>query len=1048
MNFPRCLFLLPVLVFVATAWRAPAAATSTAGPVVAPSAEARRLEVLFLGAPTANGAHHDPITRYRVLKKALGVSGINLTYSEDLTEAFDHDFLHQFDALLLYANWSTLAAAQEKVLLEYVAEGHGFLPIHCASACFGNSAAFIELVGARFQRHGGEIFAPVTLPVDHPILQGLEKLEAWDETYQHDRHHEDRTVLQVRRDAAGDEPWTWVGTHGAGRIFYTASGHDHRVWDRPEFHALLRNAVYWAVGDEAQARLARLQLPALPEQDVLLPDYRRQRAIARAQIALSPTDSAKLIQVPPGFEVALFAAEPDIVNPIHVAWDHRGRAFVIETVDYPNNLQEGNLGNDRIKICEDTNGDGRADKFTTFADQLSIPSSLTFINGGVLCTNGTELLFLQDTNGDDVADVRRTVIAGFSMRDTHAGPSNLRYGFDNWIYATIGYSGFSGTVGGEALEFTQGLFRFRPDASRLEYLQSTTNNTWGLGFTEEFSILGSTANGNPSWVFTLPAERYRAFDLNQPRTPRADDNPYFYPSSMDIRQVDVHDKYTAAAGHAFYTATRFPAGYRNRVAFVTEPTGKLVGSFDVAPAGASFTARQRPNNIFNSADAWTSPVCAEVGPDGALWICDWYNLIVQHNPTPSVASAGMDATVGRGNAYATPLRDRDYGRVWRVYPKNTTDEAAPRLDPAQPDTLVAALSNSNLLWRLHAQRLLVEGGHRAAAPALRALFAEDGAATVHAFQALDGLGALDATTVKAALGSSQFSVRRAALAIAAHAYPQVLHDHFLATTPATLPAGGAREGLELFAAISRLPSSPDIGQRVFQLGAAQETLLATDPVLAGGWQLAARAQADSVIPAALATDLSLEKLDQSLAGQIVQLIAWQANRSPEQRAAMLALTRERDNAFARYIASSLAVERPAVAAAVKFMPDREVHQRGSQVYTNTCVACHGIDGRGVPEVFPPLAGSEWVTGSPDVPIRIVLHGLIGPVTVGEATFTSAMPPLSTLSNAEIAAVLTYVRQTFGNDASPITEAAVNTLRREHRQRRDMWTAEELAPASR
>jgi putative membrane-bound dehydrogenase-like protein len=1039
MQLPR-LFVLALFAVVVARLSAGAVA-----PIVLPTADARRLEVLFLGAPTANGPHHDPISRYRILKKALGVAGINLSYSESLEESLHPDFLRQYDAVLFYANWPRLVPEQEKALFDYVAEGHGFLPIHCASACFGHSNEFIKLVGARFQRHGGESFAPVNLAPDHPILQGVGAIEAWDETYTHDRHNEDRTVLQVRRDAQGDEPWTWVRTHGKGRVFYTASGHDHRVWDLPEFHALLRNAITWAVGDETLAKLTRLQLPALPQQDVLLPDYRRRRAIARAQVALSPADSAKLIQVPPGFEAALFASEPDIVNPIHVAWDHRGRAFVIETIDYPNNLQDGNLGNDRIKICEDTDGDGRADKFTIFADKLSIPTSLTFVNGGVIATNGTELLFLKDTNGDDVADVRHPLIQGFSMRDTHAGPSNLRYGFDNWIYATIGYSGFEGQVGGKSLKFTQGLFRFSPDAQRLEYLQPTTNNTWGLGFTEEFSILGSTANGNPSWVYTLPQERYEALGLNQPRTPRADDNPFFYPSSMDIRQVDVHDKYTSGAGHAFYTARRFPADYQNRAAFVTEPTGKLVGVFDVEAAGASFKARQRPNNIFNSADAWTSPVAAEVGPDGALWICDWYNLIVQHNPTPSVTSSGVDAETGKGNAYQTPLRDKSYGRIWRVYPQGSANEAAPRLDPNNADSLVAALSNTNLLWRLHAQRLLVEGGHRAAAPVLRSLLAKGRPEAIHAFHTLAGLGQLDNATLQTALASPEFGLRRAAFEIAGRSYPDLLRQHFLGQTSVYLPAAGAREWLELFGALSRLTASTEIGRRLFLIAAMNEDLFPNDPSLAASWQIAARAHAEGVIGDAFAANLPLEKLDQSLAGQVVQLIAWSAGRGEPQRAAVLAAAVRHDNSFARYIASSLAATSATDAPALKFPRDAEIHRRGAQVYNNICVACHGIDGKGVPDVFPPLARSEWVTGPADVPIRILMHGLIGPITVDGAKYNNAMPPLPQLSPTETADVLTYIRQSFGNDASPVTPEEVVTIRRANWQRRDMWKAEELVP---
>lgn len=1042
MQSPR--LFLPVL-FVLLAYIPLARATAS---VVLPAADARRLEVLFLGAPTANGPGHDPITRYRILKKALGVTGINLTYSESLDEALRPEFLGQFDAVLFYANWPRLAPAQEKALFDYIAGGRGFLPIHCASACFGHANEFIKLVGARFQRHGGEVFAPVNVAPDHPILQGLGQLEAWDETYVHDRHNDDRTVLQVRRDANGDEPWTWVRTHGQGRVFYTASGHDHRVWDLPEFHALLRNAIYWAVGDDAMARLTRLQLPALPQHEVLLPGYKQRQAITRAQVALSPADSAKLIQVPPGFEVSLFASEPDIINPIFVAWDHRGRAFVIETIDYPNNLQDGNLGNDRIKICEDTDGDGRADKFTIFADKLSIPTSLTFVNGGVIATNGTELIFLQDTDGDDGADVRRSLITGFSMRDTHAGPSNLRYGFDNWIYATIGYSGFEGVIEGQALKFTQGLFRFTPDARKLEYLQPTTNNTWGLGFTEEFNILGSTANGNPSWVFTLPQERYQALGLNQPRTPRADDNPFFYPSSMDIRQVDVHDKYTSGAGHAFYTARRFPADYQNRAAFVTEPTGKLVGTFDVESAGASFKSRQRPNNIFNSADAWTSPVCAEVGPDGALWICDWYNLIIQHNPTPSVASAGVAAETGKGNAYQTPLRDKGHGRIWRVYPQGSADEPAPRLDPTRADTLLAALSHPNLLWRLHTQRLLVEGGFRAAAPALRALLGNGAPEAIHAFHTLAGLGQLDAATVKTALTSPEFGVRRAAFEIAGRSYPDVLRHHFLGATSVYLPAAGAREWLELFGAVSRLPASPEIGRRLFLLAAMNEGLFPDDPSLAAGWQIAARAHAESVIADAFAANLPLEKLDQALAAQVVPLIAWVAGKSPAARGTVLAAAGKHDNAFARYIASSLAAPSgPTETPVLKFPPDAEVHRRGAQVYNSICVACHGIDGRGVPDVFPPLARSDWVTGPVDVALRILMHGLVGPITVDGAKYNNVMPPLSQLSPAEMADVLTYVRQNFGNDASPVTVPEVIAVRRAHAQRQEMWKPEELMPAA-
>ena len=203
---------------------------ATGAPMVLPKEDSRRLEVLFFGAPTANGPHHDPITRYRVLKKGLGTEGINLTYLEDPAVVFSAATLDRYDALLMYGNWNQhepMPGEQLEALLGYVRKGGGFVPVHCASACYGGSPEFVRLVGARFQSHGGEEFQVRNVQPNHPILRGLEGYKAWDETYVHDQQADDREVLQVR----DKEPWTWTRREGEGRVFYTAGGHDHRVWD-------------------------------------------------------------------------------------------------------------------------------------------------------------------------------------------------------------------------------------------------------------------------------------------------------------------------------------------------------------------------------------------------------------------------------------------------------------------------------------------------------------------------------------------------------------------------------------------------------------------------------------------------------------------------------------------------------------------------------------------------------------------------------------------------------------------------------------------------
>jgi len=842
--FPRPTDFMKSTLILSSLLLATSLAPGAPAPTVLPLENARRIEVLFLGAPTANGPHHDPIERYREVRKHLGTAGINFTYTENLDD-LKREVLDRYDAVLLYANWDRISPAQEKALLSYVEDGHGFVPIHCASACFGNSDDFIKLVGARFKSHGTGVFKTEIVAPNNPIMRGYEGFETWDETYVHDRHNqENRTLLQKREQ----EPWTWVRTQGKGRIFYTAYGHDMRTWGQEGFNELVRRGILWSVPDSARAKLLALRLPQLETEQVQLPGYRERKTITEAQKPLPAAESIKLVQVPQGMQVSLFASEPDIVNPIAVAWDERGRAFVVETVDYPNNLQSGNLGHDSIKICEDTNGDGRADKFTVFADKLSIPTSLVFANGGVICTNGTEMIFLKDTNGDDKADVRQVLFSGFKTHDTHAGPSSLRYGFDNWIYGTIGYAGFEGTVGGKPAKFTNGLFRFKQDGSKVEFLQTTTNNTWGLGFTSDFDIIGSTANGNPSWYLTFPQEAYASAGLNAPKTPRADnDNPKVFPISMDIRQVDQFDKYTAGCGHGFVTSTRMPAEYRDRIAFVSEPTAKFTGSFEVSRKGTGYYAKLLPNGIFASADAWTSPVYVEEGPDGAVWVCDWYNLIIQHNPTPNRNSAGYDARNGKGNAYESPHRDTKMGRIYRVYPQGSKDEAKPKLNVKTPATLVDALHHPNLIWRQHAQRLMVDNKVTAAIPELKKLVSANEPGAIQAVYTLDGLGALDAETRKAAATSSLRGVRRAAR-LTAPADDATWVDAFISN--GVIKAEDTRELAETLVAFGQAPASDAAGKAILGTLFAKSQDFAKDSTLKDAWQIAARQQASGVLVAA------------------------------------------------------------------------------------------------------------------------------------------------------------------------------------------------------
>ena len=165
----------------------------------------------------------------------------------------------------------------------------------------------------------------------------------------------------------------------------------------------------------------------------------------RIQNPLSPEDSQKHIQVPEGFETILYASEPDIINPIAFTWDERGRLWVIQSMDYPHGLNN-DVGGDRITICEDTDGDGQADKFMDYATEQSLSTGIVIVKGGVIVAQAPEMVFLGDTDGDDKMDERKVLFDGFGTFDTHAGPSGLRYGPDNLIWGAVGYSGFENQI--------------------------------------------------------------------------------------------------------------------------------------------------------------------------------------------------------------------------------------------------------------------------------------------------------------------------------------------------------------------------------------------------------------------------------------------------------------------------------------------------------------------------------------------------------------------------------------------------------------------------
>ena len=804
------------------------------------AAEPRPLRVLFLG----DQGHHRPADRFRQLQAALAPREIELTFA-DAADVLRPQVLDRYDGLIVYANIDTITPEQEQALLHFVAGGKGFIPIHCASFCFRNSDRYIQLVGAQFQSHGTGTFRTTVTAPEHPIMKGFSGFESWDETYVHTKHHEtDRIVLERRND----EPWTWVRQHGKGRVFYTAWGHDHRTFGHPGFHNLLERGIRWACGDDptkVPPYRDKVVLKPLPQDlkpfeyvPANVPFYPKSdrwgvtgEPIRQMQKPLPAHESMKHIATPPEFELKLFVDESKFGGgkPICMTWDERGRLWLALTYDYPNELQPEGQGRDRIVICHDEDGDGVCDKVTVFADKLSIPTSLLRYRDGLIVTQAPHTLFLRDTDGDDRCDQREILFTGWGTQDTHAGPSNLRYGLDNWIYGIVGYSGFRGEVAGESHRFGQGFFRFRlqsaPNDSsgrvvvtKLEFLRSTNNNSWGVGISEEGLLFGSTANGCPSVFMPLANRYYESVKGWSPTVLQniAPDN-HFEPITDKVRQVDWHGGFTAAAGSAIYTARNYPADYWNRVQFVCEPTGHLVAMFQLTADGASYRARYW-GNLLASDDEWVAPIAAEVGPDGNVWIIDWYNFIVQHNPTPP------GFRTGKGNAYETDLRDKKHGRIYRVVAMPSKSHTRPPWDVTHPAQVVRALTSDNQMHRLHAQRLIVEGrvtvSNEALVEVVRQGIAGDSQAALGAAHALWALQ-------ERRLHGSEADVYRDLLEAALRSRHAALRRNAVLVLPRTLT------GLQLLLASDRI-HDPDPHVRL----AALQALAEMPPSAAAGEVLA------------------------------------------------------------------------------------------------------------------------------------------------------------------------------------------------------------------
>lgn len=430
---------------------------------------------------------------------------------------------------------------------------------------------------------------------------------------------------------------------------------------------------------------------------------------------LTPEQERATFQLPADLDVQLVAAEPDVADPVHISWDESGRMFVCEMGDYPIEPAGGH-----IRMLEDTDGDGRVDKSGIFAADLHYPTSTLPYRGGVLVSAAPDILFLKDTDGDGKADVRKALFTGFGEGNQQLRVNSLIWGLDGWVYGCNGRSDGDvicvGMVDGDLppnatrdpVSIRGRDFRFHPELGIIEPT---------AGFSQFGHAFDDFGNRFLSWntvhirhVAIDPLRLGPSGHLSPQEacTEIADHGSTgrVYPASTTTKRFNAEEPgfFNASCGLTIYRGDALPEEYRGN-AFVCEPLSNLVHRDILKPDGVTFVASRAPteqqSEFLTSTDSWFRPVNLTTGPDGALYVIDFYRELVEHPQFVANVEARERTDFRKGH---------EYGRIWRIVEKGAKPSRWPDWTKASTDQLVDRLGDSNAWNRETAHRLLIGGG--------------------------------------------------------------------------------------------------------------------------------------------------------------------------------------------------------------------------------------------------------------------------------------------------------------------------------------------------
>jgi mono/diheme cytochrome c family protein/glucose/arabinose dehydrogenase len=696
---------------------------------------------------------------------------------------------------------------------------------------------------------------------------------------------------------------------------------------------------------------------------------------------VSPAEEQKRFLLPPGYRIEPVLTEPDIEEPMQIAFDGNGRMFVLEIRAY---MQDADATNElaptgRISVHEDVNNDGVYEKHSVFVDKLVFPRFVMPMGANAILSmesNQDEVWKYTDTDGDSVADKKELFTTAFGRAgNVEHQQSSLMWALDNWMYSTYNTFRVRWTPAGVLREPTA------PNNSQWGITQDSTGRVWFQG----------GASGLPGY-FQLPIHYGLTFPAvdggrggHQQFLEPGFEIPWgvagvgdFQPGTSAIREGALTlNRVTGAAGNDIVRAHRMPDDLQGDYLY-GEPVARIVRRVKPIHAEGITTLRQvyqsERSEFIRSSDHLFRPVDVATAPDGTIYIVDPYRGIIQEGNWTRPGSY-LRAKIDQYKLASNVRR----GRIWRVtYEGMARDTERPRLLGESASQLVGRLSHPNGWWRDTAQQLLVLKQDKSVVPALQNLAGSSGSlnARIHALWTLEGLGGLDAALVKAQMKDPNPQIRVQAI-----------------RASETLYKAGDRTLLEDYRSAARDPDTDVMIQGLLSLSLMKAPDLAAIVEQA---QAANRARG-------------------------VRLIGAQLLRPP---------------------ATALsAVLRPGAFTSEQ----QRLLEQGAGIYGELCSICHGPDGRGTADgsgamKAPSFAGSPRVVGHQDYVIKAILHGLSGPLE--GRNYTDVMVPMGANRDEWVAAIASYVRNSFGNSATVVTTADVARARAAV-DRKTPWTQPEL-----